>query len=55
MLNTANQKAVKSISSYGASLRILAIKCEFGTLAEELIRVRFVYGIYSDRVRKHLL
>ena len=43
------------ISSYVASLRILANKCEFGTLTDELIRDRIVCGIHSDRVRKHLL
>ena len=56
--NTTNQKATEPISSYVASLRILANKCEFGTLTEELIRDRnrrIVCGIHSDRVRKHLL
>ena len=36
--NTTNQKPTEPISSYVASLRILANKCEFGTLTDELIR-----------------
>ena len=53
--NPTNQKPTEPISSYVASLRILANKCEFGTLTDELIRDRIVCGIHSDRVRKHLL
>ena len=53
--NKTNQKPTEPISSYVASLRILANKCEFGTLTDELIRDRIVCGIHSDRVRKHLL
>ena len=53
--NTTNQKPTEPISSYVASLRILAYNCEFGTLTDELIRDRIVCGIHSDRVRKHLL
>ena len=55
MFNTTNQKATEPISSYVASLRILANKYEFGTLTNELIRHRIVCRIHSDRVRKHLL
>ena len=53
--NTTNQKPTEPISSYVASLRILANKCEFGTVTDELIRDRIVCRIHSDRVRKHLL
>ena len=53
--NTTNQKAAEPISSYVASLGILANKCEFGTLTDDLIRDRIVCGIYSDCARKHLL
>ena len=53
--NTTNHKATEPISSYVASLRILANKCEFGTLTNELIRNCIVCGMHSDLVRKHIL
>ena len=53
--NTCNQKQSEAFPSYLATLKILAKKCEFGTLNDELIRYRIVCRIYSDRVRKQLL
>ena len=53
--NTCNQKQSEAFPSYLATIKILAKKCEFGTLNDELIRDRIVCGIYSDRVRKQLL
>ena len=50
--NTCNQKQSEAFPSYLATIKILAKKCEFGTLNDELIRDRIVCGIYSDRVRK---
>ena len=53
--NPCNQKQSEAFPSYLATIKILAKKCEFGTLNDELIRDRIVCGIYSDRVRKQLL
>ena len=53
--NTTNQKQHESIQSYVSSLRIMARKCDFGTLHDELIRDHLVCGIHSDAVHSQLL
>lgn len=53
--NTAVQKPGESVQAYVSTLKILARKCEFGSLQDELIRDRIVCGIQNDIVRKHLL
>ncbi len=53
VFNTTNQKTGESIQSYVSTLKILAKKCDFGILNDELIRDRIVCGIESDSVRKH--
>ena len=50
-----NQKDGELIQSYVADLRILARMCEYGSMKDEFIRDKIVYGIISDRVRKQLL
>ncbi len=55
VFNTTNQKTGKSIQSYVSTLKILAKKCDFGILNDELIRDRIVCGIESDSVQKQLL
>ncbi len=55
VFNTTNQKTGESIQSYVSTLKILAKKCDFGILNDELIRDRIVCGIESDSVRKQLL
>ena len=53
--NTANQGTGESIQAYVSTLKILAKKCEFGALRDDLIRDRIVCGIQNDRLRKQLL
>lgn len=53
--NSTDQKQHKSIQSYVSTLKVMAKKCEFGTLHDELIRDRFVCGIHSDTVCAQLL
>lgn len=53
--NTTNQKQHESVQSYVSTLKIMAKKCEFGALNDELIRDRLVCGIHSDPVRAQLL
>ena len=53
--NTTNQKQHESIQSYVSTLKVMARKCDFGTLHDELIRDRLVCGIHSDAVRTQLL
>lgn len=54
-VNTTDQKQHKSIQSYVSTLNVMAKKCDFGTLHDELIRDRLVCGIHSDTVRAQLL
>lgn len=53
--NTTDQKQHESIQSYVSTLKVMAKKCDFGTLHDELIRDRLVCGIQSDTVRAQLL
>jgi len=52
--NTRIQKESESFQSFLADLRILANTCEYGTLKDELIRDKIVYGVSSRRVREEL-
>ncbi len=53
--NSTVQKPDEGIQSYVATLRLLAKKCDFGSLTDELIRDRIVCGIHNDAVRAQLL
>ena len=53
--NTTDQKRHESIQSYVSALKVMAKKCDFGTLHDELIRDRLVCGIHNDSVRAQLL
>jgi len=53
--NITMQKPDEGIQSYVATLRLLAKKCEFGELTDELVRDRIVCGIHNDAVRSQLL
>ena len=49
------QRSDENIDSYVHELKTKAKTCEFGELAESLIRDRIVCGIRDDRVRARLL
>ena len=53
--NKRDQEAGESIETYVASIRSLAKTCNYGELANDLIRDRIVVGIRDNSVRKHLL
>ena len=53
--NKRDQEAGESIETYVASLRSLAKTCNYGELANDLIRDRIVVGIRDNSVRKRLL
>lgn len=53
--NMMAQKSDEGIQSYVATLRLLAKRCDFGALTDELIRDRIVCGIHNDAVRAQLL
>lgn len=55
VFNTTNQKRDEPIQSYISTLKLLANKCAFGALTNELIRDRIVCGIHNDVVRAQLL
>lgn len=52
---TRNQETGESIQQYVTALRLLSKNCEFGNLAEELIKDRIVCGLRDSRVRDRLL
>ena len=53
--NTTDQKQHESIQSYVSTLKVMAKKCDLGTLHDELIRDRLVCGFQSDTVHAQLL
>lgn len=55
VFNTTSQNPGESVQAYVSTLKILAKKCDFGAISDELIRDRIVCGIESDYVRKQLL
>ena len=55
IFNTRNQLPGESIDHYGTDLRTKAKTCEFGELADNLIRDRIVEGVNDDGLRSRLL
>ncbi|CAB4039108.1 Hypothetical predicted protein, partial [Paramuricea clavata] len=53
--NTRVQRDDETADQYVTELNLLAKNCNFGSLENELIRDRVVYGIKSERVRERLL
>ena len=53
--NIRNQNEGDSIDAYVTDLRILSKSCEFGDLADSLLRDRLVCGVKKDTVRSRLL
>jgi hypothetical protein len=53
--NTRVQRDDETADQYATELKLLAKNCNFGSLEDELIRDRVVYGIKSERVRERLL
>ena len=53
--NNCSQKVAEKFDDYVVRLRKLASTCEFGTLADDLIRDRIVCGVNNDSIRKRML
>ena len=56
--NIRNQNEDESIDAYMRDLRILSKSCEFGDMADSLLRTvcdRLVCGLKNDTVRSRLL
>ena len=53
--NNASQGKNDNMDAFLVKLRTLAASCQYGALAEELIRDRIVCGLIDDAVRKVLL
>jgi hypothetical protein len=53
--NQRNQQTGESFDDYLRDLRGMLRMCEYGTMAEELLRDRLICGIRGDTVRKALL
>ena len=53
--NIRNQNEGESIDAYVTDLRILSKSCEYGDLADSLLRDRLVCGVKKDTVRSRLL
>ena len=49
-LNNRSQEQAESIDTYITTLRALAETCEFGTLKDDLIRVRIVCGVRDNDI-----
>ena len=50
-----NQRSEESILDFVADLRRLTVKCEFGAFLDQALRDRFVCGLKSENMQKHLL
>ena len=55
IFNSRAQRPDEPINEFVSDLRIKASTCEYGDLADELIRDRIVTGIRNDHIRKQLL
>ena len=53
--NTRTQQKDETADQYVTELKLIAKNCNFGSLGDELIRDRLVYGINSERVKERLL
>ena len=50
-----SQKSGESVNDFVVALKALAHTCEFGTTLSEMLRDRFVMGLYSDKIQQVLL
>lgn len=55
VFNNKHQESSESVDAYVTKLRKLSLTCEFGQLADQMIRDRIVCGIKDNAVRKKLL
>ena len=53
--NCRSQKERESIAVYTAELRRLAVTCKCGANLEEMLRDRFICGLYDTKIQKALL
>ena len=53
--NTRTQQKDETADQYVTELKLIAKNCNFGSLEDELIRDRLVYGSNSERVKERLL
>lgn len=52
VFNNKHQESSESVDAYVTKLRKLSLTCEFGQLADQMIRDRIVCGIKDNAVRK---
>ena len=50
-----NQNEGETVEGYTTELKLLALDCEFGDTADDMIRDRLVFGVKNDRIREKLL
>ena len=55
VFNTRSQSASETIEEYVTALKLLSKTCEFGDLADSLVKDRLVCGIRDDQIRARLL
>ena len=55
IFNNMHQETGEAIDAYVTKLRKLSLTCEFGQLADQMIRDRIVCGIKDNAIRKKLL
>ena len=53
--NTRVQRKDETADQYVTELKLIAKNCNFGSLEDELIRDRLVYGTNSERIKERLL
>ncbi|CAB4044721.1 Transposon Ty3-G Gag-Pol poly, partial [Paramuricea clavata] len=53
--NTRVQRKNETADQYVTELKLIAKNCNFGSLKDELIRNRLVYGTNSERIKERLL
>lgn len=52
VLNRKHQESSESVDAYFTKLRKISLTCEFGQIADQMIRDRIVGGIKDNVVRK---
>ena len=50
-----SQKSGESVNDFVVALKALAHTCDFGTTLSEMLRDRFVMGLFSDKIQQVLL
>ena len=53
--NERKQKSVESIAEFLAAIRKIADDCEYGTVLDDMLRDRLVFGVADRRLQNHFL